>query len=282
VPAEPLKISVLSNGALYLNGEPTDLDRLGQELAAAKTQNRLVYYYREMPREEPVPEAGEVLKLVVKHQLPVTLSTKPDFSDYVDAQGVPHPRRNAAASPALSMPEVAPRPDIEAEFAELRKSAVGGAVRGVAVLTPERKVTIIPRLPGTPAVQNMTANLNKMIPADTKRNIAGIGYTAAASLSAPNDPRQSAPFFALLSGLCYLGHAVWVFEGHPSALEAGCREADVLIVDSGVRQLLTAGWVDRVAAVMRNANVLVFDRVAAKLMVLKRVGAPAEQLEFAT
>jgi hypothetical protein len=172
------------------------------------------------------------------------------------------------------------RPDIDAVFAQLRQTASRTEARGVAVLTPERKLALVPSLPETPAVQTMAANLDKLIPAATRRNIVGIGYTATASLTQANDPNQSAPFFALLAGLCYIGHAVWVFEGHPSALEAGCRDGDVLIVDSGVRPSLAAGWTDTASAVMRNPNILVFDRASARLNVLKQVGAGGDRLVF--
>ena len=280
MPQPTLKISVLASDEILLNGEPSDLERLDPALAEAKSSNGLVYYYREMPPADPSPKAMEVLSLVVKHQLPVTLSTKPDFSDYVDAKGAPHPRTPPAAGPVPTMPEVAPLANIEALFAQLRASAARETVRGVQVLTPERKLLLVPTLARTPAVEKMMANLDKLIPAATKRNIAAIGYTEASSLNRPDHPMQSAPFFALLVGFCQIGHSVWVFEGHPSALEAGCREADVLIVDSGVRPALGSGWADKAAGAMRNANVLVFDRINARLTVLKQVGRRTDQLEF--
>jgi hypothetical protein len=34
----------------------------------------------------------EVLRLVLDHGLPISLSSKPDFSDYIDPSGVSHPR----------------------------------------------------------------------------------------------------------------------------------------------------------------------------------------------
>lgn len=276
-----VRISILSSDDLLLDGQPTDLDRLDRALGEAKAGNGLVYYYRETPPADASPKAMEVLKLVVKHQLPVTLSTRPDFSDYVDDRGVPRPRRDAVKPPALRIPEVEPRPDIDAVFAQLRKTAAFQSTpRSVAVLTPERHLIRVPTPEETPAVATMAANLDRLIPAAAKRNIAAIGYTVASSFSHANDPNQSAPFFTLLAGLCYIGHPVWVFEGHPSALEAGCRDADVLIVDSAVRPALAQGWVETAAAVMRNVNILVFDRTNAKIAVLKQVGNRRDQLEF--
>jgi hypothetical protein len=138
---------------------------------------------------------------------------------------------------------------------------------------------MVPTPAETPAVRIMAANLDKLIPAATRRNITGIGYTLASALQASH-ANQSAPFFAILVGLCQIGHHVWVFEGHASALEAGCRETDVLIIDSAMRPLLAQGWMDTVAAVMRNSNILVFDRTSAKFVVLRQVGNRRDQIEF--
>lgn len=275
----PLKISAFASDTLLLNGEPTDLDSLDQALTEAKAVNSVVYYYREAAAADASPKAMEVLNLAVKHQLPVTFSTKSDFSDYIDASGVPHPRRNLAVAPALTMPEVKPRPDIEAVFAQLRQTAARLNPRGVAVLTPERKVFIVPTPDETPAVRMMAANLDRLIPAATRRNITGIGCTLASALQA-NSANQLAPFFAILVGLCHIGHTVWVFEGHASALEAGCRETDMIILDSAARPLLAQGWMDTAAAVMRNVNILMFDRTNAKLVVLRQVGNRRDQVEF--
>jgi hypothetical protein len=287
-----LKISALASDALLLNGEPTDLDRLDQALAAAKAANAVVYYHRETPPAGASPKSTEVLnkatevlnmevlKLVVKHQLPVTLSTRPDFSDYVDGNGVPHPRPDAATPPKLRMPEVSPQLEFAAIFAQLRQTAARTNPRGVAVWSAEGTLIVVPALPETPAVRTMAANLDRLIPAATRRNIVGLGYTGAGSFTQPNHPNQSPPFLAFLVGLCQIGHTVWVFAGHPAALEAGCRDADVLIVDSGVRPLLAPGWVDTASAVMRNVNILVFDRTNARIGVLQQIGNGRDRLEF--
>jgi hypothetical protein len=33
------------------------------------------------------------VQLIIKYKLPVSMSAKPDFSDYVDAKGVSRPRK---------------------------------------------------------------------------------------------------------------------------------------------------------------------------------------------
>lgn len=90
---------------------------------------------------------------------------------------------------------------------------------------------------------------------------------------------QTVPFFGMLAGLSYIGHCVWIFEGHSSALAAGCRDADVLIVDSAMAQFLPAGWQDTAAGSMRSPNILLHDRQTFKLRALRKVGAGAN-LEF--
>jgi hypothetical protein len=63
------RIAVLSSGRVQLDGRPTTVPALDEELRKLKSD-----------------------KGVVKHQLPVSMSTKPDFSDYVDDKGVSRPR----------------------------------------------------------------------------------------------------------------------------------------------------------------------------------------------
>src|SRR2546426_6315524 len=77
-----LKISVLSSGAILLDGNPVDMEQLEDSLKKAKEANDVVWYYREASAAAPPPQAMQVIQLVVKHKLIVTLSSKPDFSDY--------------------------------------------------------------------------------------------------------------------------------------------------------------------------------------------------------
>ena len=86
------KVSVLSSGRLLLNGAPTDLAAVEAEFKRLQAINGTVWYYRESAEGDPPPEAMSVMELVVKYKLPVSLSTKADFSDHVDGDGRSHPR----------------------------------------------------------------------------------------------------------------------------------------------------------------------------------------------
>jgi hypothetical protein len=61
-------------------------------------------------------------------------------------------------------------------------------------------------------------------------------------------------------GFTSIGHSVWIFDGTASVFESGCREADVLIVDSARLTVLPADWQGSAAKVMRNPQILVHDR----------------------
>jgi len=293
VPDGLLKISVLSSGSVLLDGRPVELSALEEALRNAKQNNGSVWYYRETPPANPSAQAMAVLNLVVQHKLPISLSSQPDFSDYVDAQGVSHPRTAApaapqplaaAAPPELAMPEVDPHPDIEAVFASVRRTASGGrGARSLVVVTPQRKLLVMPVLSETPALRTMAANMDKFISSAVPRNVAAIAYTVLAPHKEKPDAADAArniPFFGLLLGMSFSGHNVWVFEGHPSALAAGCRDADVLIVDSGMRPCLQADWLETVVHVMRNPNILVHNRATFQLAAVRKVGQRADRLEF--
>lgn len=88
-----LKVSVLQSGKLLADGADTALADLDARLGQIKSQNGVVWYYREGAQGEPPPVAMEVMKLIVKHQLPISMSSKPDFSDTIDQDGVSRPRK---------------------------------------------------------------------------------------------------------------------------------------------------------------------------------------------
>jgi len=87
-----LKITILTSGDVLLNGEPTTLPQLDTRLKAAKEQNGEVWYYREDAYYFPGPTALEVFDLLIRHRMKTSLSSKADFSDYLDTVGFAHPR----------------------------------------------------------------------------------------------------------------------------------------------------------------------------------------------
>jgi hypothetical protein len=290
-----LKVSVLASGAVLLDGQPVQLEQLKQALEIARRDDGVVWYYREAAAESPREEAIRVLNLVVQNKLRISLSSRPDFSDYVDAKGISHPRTPLAAKPqtsasavavedGLCMPDVEMRADIEATFGKVRQAARGDRRRSaLVILRPDRRYLVMPAMSETPALKHAVLGLQRLVPSTVQRKIAVIAYTVFPDAGEPNinDVNRSIPFVGMLMGLSYIGHAVWVFEGHETALEAGCRDADVLIVDSAMLPLLAEGWQDTAIRVMRNANILLHDRGTFQLQILQKVGPQLGALGFA-
>jgi hypothetical protein len=289
-----LKLSVLSSGAVLLDGQPIHFEQLQRALETAKRDEGIVWYYRESAAQSPPQHALQVLNLVVQNQLRISLSSKPDFSDYVDSKGVSHPRTPAQpvtsssvmteTEDGLPMPEVEHRDNLEEIFAKVRRTAAGERRRAaLVVLRPDRESLVLPAMSQTPALKHAALSLERLVPANVKRNIAVIAYTVFPTAGEANihEVGRSIPFLGMLMGLTYIGHAVWVFEGHPSAFTVGCRHADVLIVDSYMVGGLEDGWQDRAAGVMRNANILVHDRGTFQLRILHKVGEQQGALGFA-
>lgn len=164
------------------------------------------------------------------------------------------------------MPEVDILPDIEEVFEKVRKKAGGEAPsrdadseqRYVVLVTPGRMMKLLAcPVPGAMRPE-LVAAAEQMMSSKVKRNIAVIGFVDIKQELAGHS--RQIPFLGFLVGLAYIGHAIWVFEGHPSALAAGCREADVLLVDGGMVPFLQPDWKEVAGGAMRHREILVHDR----------------------
>jgi hypothetical protein len=274
-----LKLSVLASGAVLLDGEPIEMDALDRKLSAVDKQSTGVWYYREAAGSEPPTQAMAVIQLVANHKLRISMSSRPDFSDYVDAQGVSHLR---LTQPIVRMPEVLIPGNIEEIFSKIREIASGEQHKGgLVILRPNRSYLVVPRMPDNPGLKKFATGLSHLLPPGVQRNVAVISNTEFSDQTpSVTDVDRAIPFFGLLMALSDLGHAVWIFEGHTSALEAGCRHADALIVDSALIPLLVREWPEKVRPAMRSQNILVHDRATFQLRVVSKLGTAKDRLEF--
>jgi hypothetical protein len=164
------------------------------------------------------------------------------------------------------MPPVEIPDNIEQVFEAARRLALGAtrplnsppANRNLILVTPGRMIIQHPCPPNGSVPQEQIAPITALLPPDPRRNVAVIAYTQLEALRA--DVAQAIPFAGLLAAFAYIGHNVWVFEGHVSALAAGLRQADLLIVDSGMLPYLAPHWREAANAVMRHAEVYIHDR----------------------
>jgi hypothetical protein len=88
-----LQISLLSSGKILLDGKRASVSKVRKALAKARSEKDAVWYYRESSNGELPSQAIEIVKLVVENRLPISLSSKPDFSDYIDDEGHSRPRK---------------------------------------------------------------------------------------------------------------------------------------------------------------------------------------------
>lgn len=272
-----LKVSVLSSGSILLDGTPVGLANLKAALEQADRANDRVLYYREDAAAEPPPQTKEVLDLVIANKLPISLSSKPDFSDYADQFGRLHPRPEDAGGPPNRfdprMPDVDLGADAAAAFAKARAKASGETENfRIAVVRPDRAVLFFPLPPPPPQTSEMAQKLSSVIPSDRSRNIAVISSTefsmsrtgTGASLQEAN---SAIPFIGILCGLAYLGHRIWIFEGHSSALALGLEQSEILVVDSGMIPFLQPDWMQVAKAVMQDdPRIFVHDRKTYRLL----------------
>jgi len=162
------------------------------------------------------------------------------------------------------MPQVDEPPNIEKVFDEARKAAGQEIAPGrdlsrqVVLVTPGRMLMLQPCPPPGSMPPNVVSEMERLISSKVKRKIAVIGYTELKAVT--TGLAKAVPFFGLLVGLSYIGHSVWIFEGHPSALAAGCKGADVLIVDSAMVPHLAPDWQTVASSTTPGIQIYAFDR----------------------
>ena len=169
------------------------------------------------------------------------------------------------------IPEVDIRPDIEKIFERARSSADESVMddeglyrRQVIIVTPGR--LLISKACPLPAELSREdiSRLTGLLPANPPQNIAVIAYTYLEALK--RDINKTIPFFGYLLGFAAIGHRVWIFEGHPSALAAGCRNADLLLVDGGLLPFLAENenWQGDALGSMRDNQIKIIPRDPAR------------------
>lgn len=182
-------------------------------------------------------------------------------------------------------------PNSEVIFAKVRQQAGTGDPRRLVLVQPGHVLLALVCPPAGSMPHDQVRNMEQIISPATPRNVAVIARTdflpalpgpaGDATPQAFQAASQAIPILGLLMGLSYIGHAVWIFPGEAADLAAGCRDADVLFVDSAMRAQLPPGWEEVAAGVMRNANIFVHDRATFQLRVIRKVGQAGNRIEFA-
>jgi hypothetical protein len=89
---ETIRVQSFKSGIIKVDGQTVTLGGLAEALAQIKAKQGAVLYYREDPAAEPSQNQMEVFKALMSAGLPISLSSKPDFSDSIGSDGVSRPR----------------------------------------------------------------------------------------------------------------------------------------------------------------------------------------------
>jgi hypothetical protein len=189
---------------------------------------------------------------------------------------------------------IAPRADSTLSWSHVLESARRAALKGersrLILVQPDKSLLPLPCIPLKAMSADHLAQARRIVPEGTARNIAVIASTElaldAADTSAPLSVRQlraagkAIPFFGLLLNLASAGNPVWIFDGRPESIEAGCREADLLFIDSALAGQITTGALNEAAKAMRSENIAVYDRNSREFGFLRQVAKTADQIEY--
>lgn len=91
---------------------------------------------------------------------------------------------------------------------------------------------------------------------------------------------RTIPFFGLLLNLASAGNPTWVFDGSREIVAPGCRNADLLFIDSALADTIPMKALDHAVGVMRSANMAVYDRNSRKLALIRGLGGSMDKLVF--
>jgi hypothetical protein len=160
--------------------------------------------------------------------------------------------------------------DMDEVFLEARQLAAGRhpdtgdpeldhAKRGVATVTPGRLIMLDPCPERDSVPEDELLPMLAVLPSKSPLNISVVSYTNIEALT--TDMTKAIPFRGYLLAWATAGHNVIVFEGHPSAFESGVRDADVLLMDSGMLPFVQFNWVEAAQRVMRpEGKIFLHDR----------------------
>ncbi len=91
------KVSLSHTGEIQLNGKNVSFKKLTNYLQLIKNNKGIVWYYRENPEAKPSARALRFFESLISMELPIRLSSSPDFTDFVDSRGMSHKSENRLA-----------------------------------------------------------------------------------------------------------------------------------------------------------------------------------------
>lgn len=147
--------------------------------------------------------------------------------------------------------------------------------RHVAVITPGRMISLAPAPPPNTMSEKDLASIRSILPSEKPLRITAISYTYLRAYMEDKTKTKCIPFLGFMLAFAYLGHNVIVFEGHPSALEFGVKNSDVLFIDSGMLPFLQENWSEVAFQSMNpNPSIFIHDRKFYVLLPVRKTNSP--------
>ncbi|MFN7994463.1 MAG: hypothetical protein U0Q18_12730 [Bryobacteraceae bacterium] len=199
-----------------------------------------------------------------------------------------HDRETFKLSP---VPPTAPKAGSwELVFDEARTRTRQGEQCRIVFVRHDQSLLCMPCIPRSGMTKEQLSQAHRVIPQGTVRNVAVIASTElAADPSDSQSPQvvaqlraagRSIPFFGLLLNLASAGNPLWIFDGGPEMIVPGCRNADLLFIDSALADRIPMKMLDEAAGVMRSANIAVYDRNSRKIALIRSLGGSMDKLVF--
>ena len=89
-------VAVASSGGVSIDGKAVDPLKINETFATLRPSSKFIMYSRENASDEPQGDdqtrIRRVMDAMMRLRLPISLSTKADYSDSVDQDGNSHPR----------------------------------------------------------------------------------------------------------------------------------------------------------------------------------------------
>jgi hypothetical protein len=165
------------------------------------------------------------------------------------------------------MPQVSPKRDIAAGFAEARRVSAGAAGRRwVVLIAPDGSLV---RVPVPTAAEADPGLLRSSVETLSPEGEPTTGLTITAICCTAGIQARARSFFQILElvpnlsylvGIAALGNTVVGFEGQPGDMAVACADADVLIVDDGMVPFLQPDWAAVALEKLRQPLIIQFGR----------------------
>lgn len=185
-------------------------------------------------------------------------STRTEAQSYIDYLN-DHGAKDGDVDFSPRMPEVDSDMLTEELLTIVQDMAEIKSKRQLVIITPGRLIKTSAPLPAHETLApDFLSMIEALAPSSSQWIIIAIGMTEFRAFNA--SPHNSVPFLKLLHGFAQIGHAVILFEGHPSGLAQMCRHRDLLVVDSEMIPFLQTDWLEIARSTMRTLNILKVNR----------------------